>query len=440
MSAAAGAALWLMLATAPPDPAQGRQTIANLDAAQMLAMADRAVAAGAMAEAETIYRAVAKNDPDLTVRNEARYRLAGLLISARRHAEAATELRAILDAEPGAQRVRLELARVLALMGEEGKALRELRQAQAGDLPPDVRQVVRQVALAYRSRRPVGASFELALAPDSNINRATRAESLDTPFASLDLSEDAREQSGIGAKLGGQGYARAPLTGDIGALLRVTGEASLYGKGRFNDIALSARGGAEWKRGRLLVTPTGGRAWRWFGGSLYSITDSGGLNLRRGLGDRAAGELDATAGFASYRLNPLQSGPVYALSLGYQRALTQRSAISATLSGDRLDARDPGYATTAASLNILYSHDAGRMTLYGLATIRRLEADAAIPFFGPERRRETYWRVGGGATFRQAEVGGFAPVVRLSLERNASSIVLYDYRRIALEAGITRAF
>jgi hypothetical protein len=61
------------------------------------------------------------------------------------------------------------------------------------------------------------------------------------------------------------------------------------------------------------------------------------------------------------------------------------------------------------------------MTVFGSANVRRLEADKLIPF-------------------RQIKVAGFSPVLRLSHERNASSIGLYDYDRNAFEFGISRAF
>ncbi len=45
-----------------------------------------------------------------------------------------------------------------------------------------------------------------------------------------------------------------------------------------------------------------------------------------------------------------------------------------------------------------------------------------------------------GATFRQIEVGGFSPVVRVAYERNSSTVGIYDYRRTTFDLGITRAF
>ena len=73
------------------------------------------------------------------------------------------------------------------------------------------------------------------------------------------------------------------------------------------------------------------------------------------------------------------------------------------------------------------------------ATVRRLESDARLfPFTA--RRKEWFLRGSVGATFRQIEVAGFSPVVRVAYERNTSTVGIYDYRRTTIDLGITRAF
>lgn len=56
-----------------------------------------------------------------------------------------------------------------------------------------------------------------------------------------------------------------------------------------------------------------------------------------------------------------------------------------------------------------------------------------------KRRSDSSARLSLGATFRQLEWRGFAPVARLSIERSRSSIEFYDYRRTRTEMGIVRA-
>src|SRR5690606_41624939 len=113
------------------------------------------------------------HDPDIEIRTVARFRKGMLLAQLGRNADAAVEFRALLDEKPDAARVRLELARVLAVLGDEAGARRALRQAQAAGLPADVVSVVDQVAAALRSDRRAGGSVQIGFAPVRQICRTS---------------------------------------------------------------------------------------------------------------------------------------------------------------------------------------------------------------------------------------------------------------------------
>jgi outer membrane protein len=427
-----------ILAAQTPDSSAPANAITGITAAQLFEIANRATGANDFSTAETIYQALIK-DPDADVRAEARFRLSQLLQSQKRYSDAAVLLRALLDEKPDAQRVRLELAKVLALMGDERGAYRALRQAQAGGLPPEVAVLVSQFANAFRANKPFGFSVEFALAPDSNINRATNSDTLDTIIAPLQLSEDAQQQSGTGVKLGAQAFARIPVGNDLNIASRVSGQASLYGAKQFNDVAGSAQLGLEWTKGRSRYIPAIGRTYRWYGGKLYAVTNTASINWRRRLGQKAQMDADIAIGRSRYKLNNLQNGTLYNASLSYERAFNARSGGSVTVSGQRQTATDAGYATASGGLGLLYWREIGKVTVFATADARRLEADARLLLF-PKRRQETYGRVSLGATFRQIQISGFSPLLRASYERNNSSIGLYDYDRKAIEVGISRAF
>ena len=113
--------------------------------------------------------------------------------------------------------------------------------------------------------------------------------------------------------------------------------------------------------------------------------------------------------------------------------------VVASLSGERMSARDPGYSTTGWRAGLSLWRDVGRMTLTAGGELGRLSADRRLSLF-PATRADHYSRLSLAATFRQIQLGGFAPVARFSLERNRSSIAFYDYRRRRTELGFTRAF
>ena len=58
----------------------------------------------------------------------------------------------------------------------------------------------------------------------------------------------------------------------------------------------------------------------------------------------------------------------------------------------------------------------------------------------PDKRSGTYSRLSLATSFRQLQFAGFAPIARFTIERNASTIGFYDYRRTRSELGVVRAF
>jgi outer membrane protein len=419
-------------------PDAGADALSGLSANQLFDLADQAKAAGRFDDALELYAALAR-DPDPDARAEARFRRGLLLADLRRYADAAVTFRALLDEKPDAARVRLELARVLALVGDDAGARRAIRQAQAAGLPPDVAVTVDQFARALRTTRPFGGGIQVALSPDSNINRATQARTLDTVVAPLTLSRDARARSGIGVRLSGYGHARLPVGTGVAVLARASALGNLYRSADFNDVSGSALIGVEWLRGRDRWSPSIGLTRRWYGGRPYAQTHSAAVDWLHPLGRRAQLVVHGGAAASRYDDNRLQDGGLFDVAVGVERALSARSGVGATLTAYRQTARDPGYATVAGGLTVNGWREVGRTTLLLSAGANRLEGDERLALF-PDRRRE--WLLNGSvsATLRRLTVAGFAPTLRLAAERNWSSLELYRYRRLVGDVGITRAF
>ena len=428
----------------PPDapPAEEEQEptrVSGLNPGQMFLGASRLQEAGRDADAEAIYRALMQ-DPDVAIRNEARFRLAALKERNDKPREAAVLLREILDEEPNAQRARLELARILAMIGEERAARRELRQAQAGGLPDNVSRIVDQFQNALRSRKPLGASLEVALAPDSNINRATDRSSLDTGFFPIELDEDAQSQSGLGLSLAGQGFARLPISKKLSLLPRLAGTGRFYESSQFNDISASGQLGLERAAGDASrLTLSAGFTRRWFGGERFNDTAALSLDWLRPLNAKSQIRIGATAGIQNFARNPGQDGELYQVNVGYERALSARSGLGFGLSGARQTATNPSFASWSGGGTALFHREAFGATVFTSASIRRLSGDAA-PFLFDAPRREWLLRGVLGANIRGIQIEGFSPVVRFVAERNFSNVELFDYSRAALEVGISRAF
>lgn len=427
-----------LASAAPAPPTVVEQQAKELSAIDIFGLADRAREEGRLADAIVFYDAL-MHDENAEIRAEARFRKGMMLASVKRYQEAAVALRSLLDEKPDAARVRLELARVLAAIGDEGAARRELRQAQATGLPPEVASTVGQFDQALRSRKRFGATLEIALAPDTNVNRATQARVVDTIIAPLTLSDDAREQSGVGVHLSGQTYGKIGIVKGLSLVPRVSSLATLFRKQEFSDISSTALIGLEWQRPRNRFSPSVGRTWRWYGGKLHVRTDVLSLNWFHALGRRSQLVVSGSASSGDYKRNDLQDGFIYDLNASVERALSSRMGVSISISGSRQTARDPGYATTSGGLTLLGWREMGPTTVFASVGARRTEGDAALFLFG-DKRREWFFNARAGATFRSLTVRGLAPYARVSFEKNRSSLELYDYRRIATEVGITRAF
>lgn len=413
--------------------------VAQLSATQVFALGDDARARGDFETAETVYRALTQ-DRDIEIRTEARFRL-GMMLGddLHRYQDASLEFRRILDDKPEAARVRLELARMQAMLGNLGAARRELRAAEASGLPPAVEQLVRFYSRALNARKPAGGSIEVALAPDSNINRATRSDTLGTVIGDFALDEDAQAKSGVGLDLQGQGYFRLGIETDTDLLVRASGSATLYRETDFNDLTLGIQAGPQYRWGKDQVTFSVGPSWRWYGRDLYSMTVGGNANLQHPIGRRSQLRLDGGIAHVANKRNPLQTADNFTVSAGLDRAFSGRLGGGIQVHGFREAARDPGYSLTSGGASVYLFRETGRTTLVGTLGYGHLEADKRL-FLYPRRRVEDRFSASIAATLRALSLGRFAPLVRLKWERNRSSVEIYDYRRVAAEFGVTSAF
>ena len=418
-------------------PASTGRTI-RLNAGQVMAVADQAAKHGDLATAEKAYGALAE-DRDPEVRAEALFRHGMILAQAGELNRAALLFRRLLDQRPDASRARLELARTLDRMGDKDAAWREVRAVQASGLPPEVARMVDRYSEALRAARPFGASFQIALAPDSNINTSTRSDTLGTVFGDFEIKDASKAKSGIGLALSGQAYRRLSLGGDDALLARVSGTGNLYKRSDFNDVALDVALGPELQLGRNRLNVEAAATQRWYGMKPYMRSARLSVSLIRPIGRTTQLQLVGSAGLSDYRLNDLQDGKTFYGRIKLEHALSATTGIGVNLSAGRTVAKDAAYSTRDWRVGLVGWRDIGRATLTAEAEYGRLRADDRLVLL-PEARADRYSRLTLGATFRHLTFAGFAPVTRFTIERNRSTVAFYDYSRKRTEIGISRAF
>lgn len=437
----AAIAIAAALASAPAEavavPAT-RQHRLVLGPEQMFRLAELAISRGDGETARAIYAALETN-PDAEIRAEARFRHAKQLLAEKRTQEAAVLLRRLLDERPGATAARLDLAHALQLLGDPDAALRQLRAAQASGLPPAVARLVDRYSEALRAQRPFGATFEISVAPDSNINRATRSDTLGTIFGNFDIGKDSKAKSGTGLALNGQIYRRLPLGSDGSLLFRMSGLANLYRRTEFNDLTADVAVGPELALGRDRLQLELGASQRWYGQKAFMRSARVAATYSHPLDSRTLVRLSGSAALLDNQLNDLQDGKLYSATLGVEHALSPELGIGGNISADRQALRDPGYSTFGWRAALFAWRDVGRMTITAEAELGKLHADDRLALFS-ERRSDRYLSLSLGTTFRQLQWHGFAPVSRFTIERNRSSLGFYDYRRVRSEIGVVRAF
>lgn len=431
----------LSLATPPASafnaPATQVRTI-QASATQMLSVAEEMQRQGKDRGAETILEVLA-GDPDPSIRNEARFRHALMLEAKGRHREAALLLRRVVDEKPEAVPARLHLAQALQSLGDTNGALRELRAAQSSGLPPAVARLVDRYSAALRAQKPNGATLTIAIAPDSNINRATHSDTLGTVLGDFQIAEGSKAKSGMGLALNGQAFRRLAVSRDANLLFRASGSASLYRHSRFNDVAADIAVGPELKFGRDQLQIEFGATQRWLGQEPYMRSARLGATFWHPLGSTTLLRLSGRAALLDHQLNDNEDGKSYSGELRVEHALTATTGLAASLALDRQALKDPGYSTIGWRAGLTGWRDLGRITLTATAELGRLHADERLWLF-PDRREDRYSRFSLGASFRQLQYGGFTPQMQFSVERNRSSIGFYDYSRTRAEFGIDRAF
>ena len=429
--------LTLLAISAPADAttARGPATV-RATAAQMLRLAEQLLRRGRSNEAQTVLELLTR-DPDSNMRNEARYKLADLQASDGKLSAAAVLLRQILDERPDAAPARLQLAAILGKMGDEDSALRQLRALRSGDLSPQVARFVDRLAASLQANKPLGFQLELALAPDTNVNRATRSDTLGTVFGDFVIDEHVK--SGVGAAVRGLVQTRLPLSDGLQLAARAASDVNIYRESDFNDITLDFAAGPDYRVGQLRMTAEVGGGQQWYGMKPYQRTVRLAGSVSRPLGAVSQVRLDIAGRLTDNKFNDLQDGHGIGARLQYERAISPELLLSLSAGADRFKAMDDAYSTKIASFGLNAYRDLGRMTLTAGVELGWLKADERLQLL-PEARADRITRVSFGAVFRRLTFAGFAPMTRVLIERNKSNVEFYDYKRIRTEIGISRAF
>ena len=315
------------------------------------------------------------------------------------------------------------------------------RLALAGALDPARRAIVQARLDAIEARRDLRITLSGSIAPDSNLNGATSATTVDLYGLPFTLSDDARRRAGVTATISGSLERRIRVSGPYSVSLGASAVV-LDASGRaFDQNQISLFAGPEIKlanHGRLGLLAT------------YRDIDYGGADLETWRGLQLGGEAygDAyTRWDGSTHLDRIDSarakafdGWAYGLQVTRTRFLGPSNLwrASANLDVHDLASAELSYRDARLAVGRLFAMPlstlgyvepygqqrafAGRSSVFG---VRRTDREVGLSF----RVSRRDWRVMGAFPFAQIVVA-----------RATSNVALGRYTRQRLEFGFTRDF
>ncbi len=362
---------------------------------------------------------------------------------------AAKRFRAVLRDRPDMTRARLELARVLMMQGKDSAADHHFRLAEESkDLPPEIERTIRDQRGVLRGRRNWYFNFDFGLAPDSNINSATGATTVDTVYSyngqpiELVLDNNARRRSGVGQTIGVQGGVRLRLADGLAMAVDASGDIiNQSGKSADDVSALLAAGPELTMKNGTRVTVQAIGVGRWYGGK--STQTGGGVRLsaQKDLknGQRIGTQIDVRRIESGY--SEIYGGWQYGGYGTYEKVIDKTMIASATGFVRREDLVSEAYSSTEVGYNVGIGGELPHGINAGLSVgISRAIFDAPDGFFSMEPRKD--WRVNtrAYAGIRSIRVAGFSPSITYTYSRNASNIGLYDTTRHRVQFELARYF
>ncbi len=416
----------------------------QLTPAQLLAMTEKMISDKQYAEARPLIAAL-RIAPGMAL--QARF-LEGMIALETGDAKTAThEFREILVQEPGLTRVRLELARALIVSGDLSAADYHLKLAENdGELPPDIARQVRLARNVIRSQRKWQFGFDLGIAPDTNINSATSAETVEANLGptrlALPLDPSAQAKSGTGITASMFGSLRLPVAKR--AALAIDFDAGMvnYDGKQYDDYTVQLAAGPELRTDKeTSLTLQGVGLMRWYGG-MVSARQAGvklGLQHEIGKSQRIGLQLDVRHSDSDYGLG--YTGWQISGSATYEKVIGKSAIASVSLyrRRDLMELESYASATTGLSLGIGAELPLGINA--GLSGgVARSTYDAPQLFFSTEARKDWRYNARAYAGFRKIRVLGFSPSVEYQFQKTDTNYTLYQSTRHRVQFKLARYF
>jgi tetratricopeptide (TPR) repeat protein len=414
----------------------------NLKADEILPFVEKLILDGHLEEARQILEQVRGKTPD-PVQEE--FLMGQIAVLEKRYHDAIEIYRNILNRHPQLTRVRLELARALYLAGEDPGARHHFELVLGENLPPEVEDNINRFLYEIRKRKRWQIRAYFAIAPDTNITAATDQDTVNIFGLPFQLSDDARETSGLGfiASTGVDYFW--PLAENVKLKSGMDIYHTQYSKTRFNDTFLSGNIGPRFVFRNTALTPQFLGYYRWYGGEDYNHAYGGQLLAEHILSRRW--RLDGTLSWQELRYDRdlRRNGHLASFTAKVGYSLTSSSILQFLVGSTWEQTQAEDLDNLSLRFGAGYYQDFGRgVTLYIRPELLLRYYDAVENAFafetGGKDRKDTRYSISVDFTKRDWSLWGFAPVFGYSFTSNDSNVSFYSYDRHRFQLGLTRTF
>ena len=432
--------LTLSLASAvTPDPVAAQETPRlELSAESLIEAARAALSKGELEDAEFLLGGI---KPGEGKADDLDFLYGSIAMAWEDWQTAIARFRAMLIRDPSLPRVRLDLALAYFRAKEDSRAAYHFRQALGDeDLPPVVRARTLAFLDTIRRRKTWWVSTAVALAPDSNINAATNSRQVNLFGFPAQLSEDARQTSGVGLNANISGGYEARISPDLRFRTGARLSTRTYKKSKFNDRTLTLRAGPRVLFEKFdLRSELTARARR-LSGEMYSR--AAGIELSGDWHVAPAWRLSAAVGGERIFYETfLGDGNMYRTQVGLAHALGPATLLRAdgAFRREAVDSEAYSWREFIAGVSATRELPRGFVVTAG-SSYRLRRYDRPIAAFGPEARQDRTLAGRIKVSNRHIELFGFMPELTVRHERRSSNLSLYDYERNLIEVGVVRTF
>ncbi len=327
----------------------------SLSPAELLVLAEKLVSDGKYDEARPLVAAL-RAAPSMAIPYNF---LDGMIAMKNGDAGTATSrFRAILKDNPDQTRVRLELAKALLMQGKYSAADYHLRLAMNDEgLPEDISRMIGNARSVIRSKRKFRFGFDFGFAPDTNINSATAAETVDINFGPnrvpISLDDTARARSGMGATASLYAGMRLPVGGAVSLVSDFDADSVTYKNNDFSDYSLQFAAGPELALSdRTDVRLQGVGLYRWYGGKVAAKQFGAKVTLQHEFGrsQRVAFQIDTRR--TASELNTGYTGWQLGANATFEQVVGRSAILSASLLARRDTMRADFYSSKTLGMNV----------------------------------------------------------------------------------------